>query len=261
MASLSKYISTSLCAVALACAAATASASTVTVKFTGFQNFTTPGSAGNAVQVTGYTGTGGGFAATEIAHSNDAGGNSFAADVYKVGSNILTWCVELGEHIGWNTQYQYTLQEPTVEPWTTALEKLFNQFLDAAHNGFTNIASTAMQLAVWEVTHDTGNDLANGSFTATTPGTNTAAYNLAQTWLANLGSTPTYTSPDSGYKAVKLVNYGAQDQLAFVKDPTFVPPNNFETPLPGAALMFLSALGLGGALRRKRAAQGEALAA
>lgn len=249
-----KTLAATLCVAAFSLAAPLASAATVTLHFNGFENYGGPGSAGNAVNVRDmtpdpdkhYQGTGGAFS-TEAMTGSDA---SFVASAYKVGESIITWCVELAQYINFNAgnAFEYTLKGPGATPWFTNLENLFNQFIAGPVN---NTTSTAMQLAVWEVTHEAqgskngGFSLENGTFTASTSGTNSDAYAQAQSWLNKLNDK--VSVEDSGYRAILLDSDSAQNQVAFVK------PS--EVPLPGAALMFLSALGLGGLARRKSSAQ------
>lgn len=148
--------------------------------------------------------------------------------------SILAWCIELTQFV--NTPADYTSSSSGGDTWSGKLTRLFNTHYQDVLAGANKTVSAAMQLAVWEIVYDgSALDLSKGNFKVTS-GDNSAR-NMAQGWLNTLG-----TAPATGnYKIVKLTSGRSQDLV------TVVP-----TPIPAAALLFGSALGLGGLLQRRR---------
>ncbi|MDF1483447.1 VPLPA-CTERM sorting domain-containing protein [Extensimonas sp. H3M7-6] len=222
-----------------------ATAGTVNLAFNGaaygYENFNLQN--GNPY-VSDYNQPAGGFT-MKVNTSNDP--------QFKTGSSILTWCIELTQSITQGSNYNYTTTDLTAAnpSWAGRLQELIAQNYQTVLSAANSITSAAMQLAIWEVVNESANsnlDLSSGNFRASAPlfnGDSTSARDMAQGWLNNLSS-----SADTGkYKIVMLSNGSAQDLV------TVLP-----TPIPAAALLFGSALGLGGLMQRRRRATPAAVA-
>ncbi len=197
----------------------------------------TPGDAAQLMYVGGYK-----------EHVNTVTGTT----LFSAGQSLIVWCLDVALHKAGTANY--TVEEVTGQPspsWISGLEQLYTRFSSMVTDA---VSSAAMQLAVWEVVGgDSTLSLASGDFQAspTGPGKSQDAFDLAQSWLNTLNTSPAV------WNAFRVVTLSYADGEPLKQDlVTFIP-----TPLPGAALMFLSALGLGGLARRKLSGGAEPTAA
>lgn len=172
----------------VALAGMTASADTVTATF----NTVSPGSNG-AFSLDGganWSGTG----PAGIFNWTRTGG-----DFAGLQGNFSAFCCELTEHIGYGGGYTYTVASLESAPTALggmgsakadAIRELFGRYYNPSFN--TSIDSThaaAMELSIWEITHETEGVWGMSTGTARFQNDDGAAITLADQWLASLDGT------------------------------------------------------------------------
>ncbi len=132
--------------------------------------------------------------------------------------NFLAFCTELTEHIGGGGNYTYTVD--TIENAPTVLggmgaakadqmRELFGRYYSPAFTfGLGSTQATAMQLCVWEISHEQGGSLDVTAGTAQFTNNDGAAIALAQTYLSSLDGTGAHD-----YSIYALLSDGAQDMI------------------------------------------------
>ena len=181
----------------------------------------------------------------------DAANAAATTAQFGVAGSFIAWCVELTQTLV--TPQNYSVSWASNQSWYGNVQTLISVAYDAVLTASTNVMSAAFQLALWELVTGTPDYSLSASdpdgFRASSNGTqpSTAAVNQAQTWLNQVSTGPARTSD---YHIVLFQSGQSQDLIALVP-----------TPLPGAALLFASALGLGGLARRARARKADAATA
>lgn len=151
-----------------------------------------------------------------------------------IAGQFTTYCIELNQSVSSGNEYLFDVLTPAQAGWseqqTLAARVLWaDRFAETA----TADGSTAFQLAMWELTHDTGMNLDSGNFRS---GGASGIKSLAQSWLSVLDTmTPRGGLPEM----VILRSPTAQDQVTVL------------VPAPGAAACAMLGLTLLGGRRRR----------
>jgi hypothetical protein len=160
----------------------------------------------------------------------------FKMGVGNTNQSITAWCVDVFD---WLHSASYSNGNLSSINHNDKLQQLVNQRYASVTNAQT---SAAFQLAVWEIVTEAGNtfNLGNGQFKAW--GGNTTAIAMANDWL-KLDKTTGNRNYKIDYYFYGNMPNGVTQNLISVSP----------VPLPAAGLLMLSALGLGGLVKRRRA--------
>jgi len=151
------------------------------------------------------------------------------------GQSLIAWCVDVFHAL--NDKFDYTIGNANQLNRYDDLQKLANQRYAQVTDKTT---SAAFQLAIWEIVTDTGGgySLANGTFKANGFGN---AQALAGEWLKLDGQ-------DTGNYKISYFYDGILNDKTIAQNLISVS----SVPLPGAAVLMLSALGFAGLMSRRR---------
>jgi len=156
------------------------------------------------------------------------------------GQSFLSFCIDLFQTINFSSTFTGYVAVPAASFSGLTAAKALD--LGRLATGYLSLVtsttnSSAFQLAVWEIAHETGGSyaLGSGTFTSTQNGSGSAAaIAQANLWLASLPGA-------SSFEATVLHHASHQDLLTFS-----------HVPVPGALLLLASGLGVFGFLRRRR---------
>jgi hypothetical protein len=160
--------------------------------------------------------------------------------------DFVTFCVELTQHINFNTTYTYNVVPLENAPDPGGYGVTLGMGIEKADmirelwgRHFADIqdsdTAAAFQVAVWEIVYDDERSMTSGAFRARMPGYDSHANDfvpLAQTWLNSIDG----TGPRANIKAIS--NTGLQDEI-FVDNA----PSYGEVPSPAAVWGGLAMLG------------------
>jgi len=168
------------------------------------------------------------------------------------------FCVDIFQGAKMRKWYEADMRDPSERQGWLEAAWLMNEFSTGLGRNHLPDASfdpgsysirtgqAALQLAIWEAVYDDTHSTTGGDFTVTKAGSN--VLNLTNAYLAaldNAGSVP--GSLDSGFQ----VAYNAKYQDLLVSVPTSA------TPEPGTMILFGTAAGIMGYLRRRQVKRGK----
>ncbi|HLO40694.1 MAG TPA: hypothetical protein VK176_06700 [Phycisphaerales bacterium] len=132
--------------------------------------------------------------------------------------DFLAFCTELTEHVSYGNSFSYTVDTienaPTVMNGMGAakadqMRELFGRYYTPAFvNTLPAVQAVAMQLCVWEISHEQGSSLDLTAGTAQFVNNDAAAVALAQSYLSSIDG----TGPRD-YSIYSLVGQGVQDMI------------------------------------------------
>jgi len=201
----------------------------------------------NSLTITGYTITN----AVDVTVNGNHLGNEYGAEFrahLDLGNNnfqdVIGYCVDLFQSIGIGTYSGYNLSPVSSSDSTQAAAWLMGHYAPGLGNPYSpnslTTTITALQVAIWEVTYDyssTGSyNLGSGNFYASN--LDSAIGNLANSYLTALGSAN-----------VNLTGLNFSGVARSESNQDLIVGN---TPEPGSMILFGSAAGLMGWLRRRR---------